>query len=271
MRRRRRPECPAVLHPDDSLGATERQTAIDHYEATDWEPEKKSFEFKVYRDASVRAALNAAFGNKCAYCESRIDTTQPTAVEHYRPKGAVDTEEERKRKPGYYWLAATWPNLLPSCTRCNSVENVEDASGVRHKSGKGNWFPLANEAMRVIPRGDVSGEKPQLLHPYEDDPDEHLAFDDDGVARGLTERGWRTIELLGLNRRGLHEQRRDKLRVVEAHLQKIEEYEADMARYPGEPSFRARRDREVEQLEVLLDRRQEYTAVVAHRLGLNRP
>ena len=39
-------------------------------------------------------------------------------MEHYRPKARVSTEQGDK--PGYYWLAARWENLLPSCTDCNS-------------------------------------------------------------------------------------------------------------------------------------------------------
>src|SRR5688572_13150422 len=78
-----------------------------------------SFEFKAYGDELLRNALNQHYGYKCAYCETFYGASQPVAVEHYRPKGEVIDGDERVR-PGYYWLAANWENLLPSCTDCNS-------------------------------------------------------------------------------------------------------------------------------------------------------
>jgi uncharacterized protein (TIGR02646 family) len=266
------PDCPAVLDPNDpdSGGSKERAAALAHYSANG----EKSFEFKVYGDRTVRAALNAAFGGKCAYCESRIDATQPTAIEHYRPKGGVETSTQ-KIKPGYYWLASTWENLLPSCTRCNSAEKLDHYDGVTRKSGKGNWFPLKDEALRANTPGAEVHEEPLLLHPYHDEPERHLEFMEEGVVRArknnraeISEKGEATISILGLNRRGLAEARLDKRLVVDAHLAKIKEYERDMLRYRSDTTFEKRRDREIAQLARLLKEDQEYTAVVAQRVGI---
>lgn len=52
-------------------------------------------------------------------------------------------------------------------------------------------------------------EKPVLLNPWKDDPNEHLTFDDPtGIIGHKTERGRITIDTLGLNRDGLPEARR---------------------------------------------------------------
>src|SRR5712671_4895281 len=67
---------------------------------------KYAFEFKVYGDDLLRAALNEQYKYKCAYCETFYGATQPVAVEHYRPKGEI-LEGNVRVQPGYYWLAAT--------------------------------------------------------------------------------------------------------------------------------------------------------------------
>lgn len=48
----------------------------------------------------------------------------PLDVEHFRPKSEIDEVDPATFRPvpgraptapGYYWLAAAWSNLLPSC------------------------------------------------------------------------------------------------------------------------------------------------------------
>ncbi|MEK9939970.1 MAG: hypothetical protein VW548_03245, partial [Methylotenera sp.] len=76
---------------------------------------RKAFEFKAYKNDDVRHALFTLFHGKCAYCEARYDTTAPVDIEHFRPKGGIDGTDHL----GYWWFAATWLNLLPSCIDCN--------------------------------------------------------------------------------------------------------------------------------------------------------
>jgi uncharacterized protein (TIGR02646 family) len=137
-------------------------------------------DFRAYKTAGVREALNECFRYKCAYCESVYGATQPVAIEHYRPKGMVTTTAGEK--PGYYWLAAYWKNLLPSCTDCNSPRK-QVLLGQEITLGKGNQFPLVDELRRAQLPGDEQREGRLLLHPYLDRPERHLEFSADGLVR----------------------------------------------------------------------------------------
>jgi uncharacterized protein (TIGR02646 family) len=119
------------------------------------ETRRSSYPFKAYRHQSLKDALEAIFGKKCAYCESQYEIAGYLEVEHYRPKKL------------YYWLAAEWSNLLPACKRCNN--------------GKLAKFPLANAGRRARRKGDEKRELPLLLNPSdpspEHRPENHLTFD----------------------------------------------------------------------------------------------
>jgi uncharacterized protein (TIGR02646 family) len=136
------------------------------------------------------------FNRKCAYCETLIDAGFYGDAEHYRPKGRVHGVPEH---PGYYWLAYHWKNLIPSCQMCNSG------------TGKGDQFPLppgkrhvtSPDPARVDPDALRAIESPLLLHPYEDDPRDHLVFGAKGTVSSKSERGQKTIELCELTRDAL--------------------------------------------------------------------
>ncbi len=164
--------------------------------------------------------LSALFHGKCAYCEDRInETSQFVQVEHFRPKLGVyeadDTVVARKaadgsliNHPGYFWLAYDWQNLLPSCGLCNKQPGKDDPSG------KGNRFPLKPGSRRAFgPGDDLKAEEPLLLHPVFDDPVIHLTYDPKtGILGGNTDRGVETIRILGLNRDGLRDERKQAYR-----------------------------------------------------------
>jgi uncharacterized protein (TIGR02646 family) len=257
MRRRPVPKRPPELDPGDK----ERDAAIAHYGDPSWRT-KKSFEFKAYK--RVRDVLTSAFDDKCAYCETCIVAGQPTAVEHYRPKGAIDTETERRRPPGYYWLACEWENLLPSCTRCNSAEEQDHADGTRRVSGKGMWFPLADESKRATAPDGEAGERPLLLHPYFDDPDSHLRFGEGGIVSGLTREGRKTIEILGLNRDGLVKARRTRLVSVRVQLTRIARIEQALERNPDDVARQEELEAEMHELMKLAAINEPYSAVAKH-------
>jgi uncharacterized protein (TIGR02646 family) len=258
------PPCPPILDPAGSAGATERSAAIAHY--TNPALAGSGFSFKVYGDETVREALNDAFNDKCAYCESDVPATSSTNVEHYRPKGEVQFDAAPPKKPGYYWLATTWENFLPACTRCNSKKLQAHADGPLRVSGKANYFPLADESKRATAVGQEADEEPLLLNPYFHDPDEHLTFSGDGLVHGLTPKGHETIRVLGLNRSKLVRRRRKKLLVVDVHIRKWQEYDHNF-RSTGDPRWESARDGEELSLFALIDEDQEYTALVADRLG----
>jgi uncharacterized protein (TIGR02646 family) len=156
----------------------ERAEAISHYGNPT--TAKKTFKFTAYGKKPVRDALNEAFGFKCAYCETYFGAAQPVAVEHYRPKSGY-LVAGKMQKPGYYWIAAAWDNLLPSCTDCNSPRTQTLADGTTMVVGKSNQFPITSELKRATVIDAEKKESRLLLHPYHDQPAKHLVFTDDGI------------------------------------------------------------------------------------------
>ena len=129
-------------------------------------------------------------------------------VEHYRPKGGwVQDERDRLRRPGYYWLAYEWTNLLFACQKCN-------------QSFKRNRFPLADPAARArSPTDDLAAETPLLIDPASEDPEETLGWDDDEpVPRRpgtpAAARAEATVRLVGLDREELVIARTEHLRAL---------------------------------------------------------
>lgn len=221
-------------------GKTETEAAIDAYAAHlagGRAAAEFRFEFSRYKEDDVRASLDQLFHGKCAYCEQRYAGTQPMDVEHWRPKGEVQPADGPAFKPGYYWLAATWTNLLPSCIDCNRERRQFDAQrGEQFVLGKANRFPLADEATRVRSHDHDPGfsggtEEVLLLNPCIDDPADHVDFTDDGVVLGRTERGRASIQVYALNRSELVRDRLAVVRTLDYRLAIIEALAELVARH----------------------------------------
>lgn len=170
--------------------------------------EKPKIDNDLYK--AEKKWLLQEFHGKCAYCEVRMDGNQYGDVEHFRPKKAVVDDDGRPAvdsngnpHPGYYWLAYEWRNLLPACVTCNQ----------EHKK---NRFPV--KGARAFNREELATESPFLLHPLEDDPVAHFTFAPNGIVGPKTEEGRKTIDVLGLNRDGLIEGRRETYRAIRASL-----------------------------------------------------
>ena len=156
--------------------------------------------------------IKNVFHNKCAYCETR-EVRSPYHAEHFRPKGrvrfrkkgekrlqpgrAIDETGQERDHPGYFWLAYHWLNLLPSCNYCNSARGKNDQfpvaatthTSVRQMSAS-EVLKLHHQRVKSQSRPDVfylepedlnELELPLLLHPYLDDPQEHLIFGEFGI------------------------------------------------------------------------------------------
>lgn len=190
---------------------------IQHYKSQS----STTFKYAAYRDPDVKNGLKRLFNEKCAYCETRVLHAQPGDVEHFRPKAAVDTKikgianlsakvkapppAKEKIKPGYYWLAADWNNLLLSCNTCNrkstqlnAIKPNSNAGGITSAAtllqetlGKLDRFPYqdANSKKLILKppknldkitdtRKILAKEKDLrlLIDPCEEDPATHLTF-----------------------------------------------------------------------------------------------
>jgi len=188
-------------------------------------PKRPKQSFSQYKSVPVKELLIELFHGKCAYCESFYSSTQPMDVEHFRPKGAVADEDDHS---GYYWLAATWENLLPSCIDCNRKRNQDDVVvGETISLGKKDRFPIGGTRART-PEDSLPRERARLIDPTIDDPDHLLRFDTElgivvpraggGVNRS---RALHSIEVYGLNRSGLVTDRLHVLRLIDHHLEVI--------------------------------------------------
>ena len=265
------PTPPAILSEAKTL--QERAEAISFYDIDTNRTAKFPGDFKAYKHPDVKRTLLDAFAGKCAYCESSFKSTQPLAVEHYRPKGEV-TIDGRRTRPGYYWLASTWDNLLPSCTDCNSPRGQDFPTGRPQTAGKANAFPVVSEKRRAQRPNEEEREGRLLLHPYLDDPDDYLDYVwnteslQDGEVRpraGISGRSKKvavtSIEVYALQRVGLIEERRHVLRMLLAHLQSITDTYNDLARLPGDGDLLARYKRQARDLANFTEEGAPYSAM----------
>ena len=203
---------------------------FDEHIAAGGTPEDFTFTFSRYKGTDVKAALEQLFHGKCAYCESRYAGTQPLDVEHWRPKAAVvqrRPDGTRESLPGYFWLAATWTNLFPSCTDCNRERTQRDLfTGAEEVLGKANQFPVDGPRMPRPVAGATTSQVEQvlLLNPCEDDPTTHLDFHEDGTVlpRPGSRIGAESIRVYALNRMELAMDRLGMAMLIEQRLFTIE-------------------------------------------------
>ena len=235
-----------------------------------------TFEFKVYSHDLLREALNKAYGYKCAYCETYYGASQPVAVEHYRPKGAF-VEGKVRVKPGYYWLAASWPNLLPSCTDCNSPRRQEMEAGRKVVRGKGNFFPLEPGSKRARSPGGEAREKPLLLHPEIDEPEMHLEFltahDRVGIVRPALLQGQpsakalASIDVYALDRPQLVAVRSTHASRLLAHIRNTKLIESLYRAQPGDAKLKAAYEANMDDLLKLFLSPQNAYAAMARQIA----
>ena len=224
MIRIRRPrQAPAILRTKGDARRQQDEAAYqqgrDAYRAG---RARFDFDSKIYGHPTVKKKLLRAQHKKCAFCESKPLHVSPGDVEHFRPKRAVRLDgKTRLDRPGYYWLAYEWTNLLFACEECNR----------RHKK---NEFPLADPARRARTHlDDLTNEDPLFIDPAGEDPEAYIDFREHmPFATGGNERGERTLDALGLRRPELNTRREEHLALLKMIF--------DMAHLPGaSPSERA--------------------------------
>ncbi|WKA51711.1 hypothetical protein QWY22_03650 [Planococcus liqunii] len=178
---------------------------------------KKNFNFDAYRCDSLKKVFSESFNGKCAYCESLIVHIKSMEIEHYRPKKAIKIGDELIY-PGYYWLAADFSNLLPSCPACNQLRRYELEDGTCVTKGKGNYFPLKCESERAKFPGEEINEQPLLLHPYYDKPHEHLTFLASGLIKLITDQGSASVDTYVLGRPELTRVRKELIIYIKSDI-----------------------------------------------------
>ncbi|WP_304351343.1 hypothetical protein [Comamonas testosteroni] len=235
----------AVLQRARRCGRTELEVARAYY--TTLPRPSAAFDFDAYSKYEVCLELDRIFRGKCAYCEASYQAVSARNVDHYRPKGAV---AEDPSHPGYWWLAAEWTNLLPSCLACNqrrrqvqfqqgmTLAQLEQALQVQPSAtyGKGDSFPTADAKWVDAEDGDLLIEDPLLIDPCTRNPADHLewSFDFDASqniweadplipflqgrqmnAGSRDSYGETSVAIYGLNRAGLIKDRMDTLRKMQ--------------------------------------------------------
>lgn len=247
---RKRIPIPKVLDRERSEKADrEYFRAKEFYLLPQEERLQRRFAFTLYKHAEVREALVELFHGKCAFCESKYARTAPTDIMHFRPKGGV-VDAQPALPDHYWWLAADWANLYPSCPNCNRMQRHQ-VGEEKVATGKGGRFPILGERAPLEGGAEeLAAELPLLLDPCDsnDDPEGHLLYDESGMVFSETERGQASIEIYGLNRNELVEARHNTWLQADSQFQKLlqeaefgnidlqemlEDFTADQVEYAG--------------------------------------
>ena len=162
------------------------------------------FDSSIYGDATVKSLLETIQNYKCCFCEAKYKHITSGDVEHFRPKaGYSQGRGENFIRPGYFWLAYDWDNLLVSCEVCN-------------RRNKGSYFPLSNPGTRFTNyNSNINLEHPWFINPCVIDPEDHIAFHQE-VPTHTSLHGEKTIEYLSLDRQELNERRLSKFNGLKA-------------------------------------------------------
>ncbi|MEM6719600.1 MAG: hypothetical protein AAF611_09810 [Bacteroidota bacterium] len=274
-------ETPEILKDGSEKLKKELDEAIAHY--TDAEKSKKAYKFKVYSHTMVKNTLIKMGNGKCAYCESDILATYVGDIEHFRPKGEIEElKATGNSKPGYYWLAADWNNLLFSCRNCNQKSKQSTAFVEEAKSmGKMNQFPLFDESKRVRSHEDDIEEEEKvrlLLNPCKENPEDYFKYDiNSGVIQAkqrdefLKQRAVSSIKVFGLQRVPLVMEREKRAILISAQMQRVEEAFINYNDFIDDPNrserFAKVLQREMETLQSFLEPTQEYLGLARQMIG----
>lgn len=145
-------------------GKEETEALKVRYDNGERDFSNKDFDTGIYSNKEVKDNLIAIQDYKCCFCESKIGHISYGDVEHFRPKAGWVQDDEQLNRPGYYWLAYEWENLLLSCQLCNQ----------RYKK---NLFPLLNNPQRALSHHyNVDSEQPIFIHPVKDEVETYITF-----------------------------------------------------------------------------------------------
>lgn len=260
-----RPPAPAFLTDIQGLWYAETQSAIAHYAVAG---QAEDFKFDRYNHADVKTALRAVFGTKCVYCESKYASGSDGDIEHFRPKGRV--EGKTPDKPGYYWLANDWDNLLLACQHCNQSRRHllgSDNSALLNdgkSKGKLDKFPLSDPLLRVTsPTASLADEEPLrlLLNPCLDKPEEHFDYDEkEALIKPKTPQAEKSIEVYVLQRQFLVKDRKERLAHLFSTINALKEL-LDFYQTNKLPELKTMLDRRINELSAFTGPGSEYSGM----------
>ena len=195
---------PAVLKKKSPARRRAEKTIRGKIEAGQ-APLEEDFE-PLWRRPLVKQQLVKMQNHRCCYCERLRDPTHESDVDHFRPK--TEVSDKTPSKPGYWWLAYDWKNLLFTCKTCNE----------KYKRAK---FPIRG-TRATSPNDSLKKEDALLIDPANDDVEGTIGFDPHPSAgvvflHGVgaqRKRGDTTVNVLHLNRPELLTERGDQHRVL---------------------------------------------------------
>ena len=157
----------------------------------------------------IRDLLLHSFNFKCAFCENQLSERKSIHVERFRPSINAMDLNGKIEEDHYWWLRYEWSNLFLICRDCNQK--------------KSNLFPIRKKRALPYTRGYLlNNEEPFLIDPCLDYPEEHFLFDyNTGLMASNTERGRLTIDIYGLNRQSLLQQRVKEIKNINIQLSGI--------------------------------------------------
>jgi predicted ATPase len=167
---------------------------------------RHEFDRDIFYHPDLLGALHATFYSKCAFCESPPEVVGDLVCGHYRPyDGAVDLAGNFD-PDAYWWLAYEWENLYLICEAC--------------WKSKGNRFPIeASARARPGTVGDaLARERPVLIDPRRDQPEDLFVYDPKGSIAAAQTRGMQSIEILRLDRGELRKARHQAYADLQARL-----------------------------------------------------
>lgn len=195
-----RPECPDYL----LQYLADDPRSMEHHGEIDARGKIRRIDFTQNIRGRLVEDLMHFFGPFCCYCESHVHADSGV-IERYRPRSGIRGEIL------YSHLHADWRNLYWACPVCDRY--------------KANRFPQFGQTLANRPYLEtVEGERPGLIDPCRDNPDDHLRFEENGMVLPYSEQGECTIQLLDLNRRGLIKTRSEQLELMMSQSQREGSY-----------------------------------------------
>jgi uncharacterized protein (TIGR02646 family) len=154
---------------------------------------------KSDNEDSLKWHLKQIYHEKCAFCEAPL-TNERGDIEHFRPKNENEFQgKECDKKYSYYWLAFSWDNMLPSCSKCNGKKsNCFDIDGTRVIYNQENIKKLQYTLSEYNEQ-----ERPKLLHPEYDTFEDEIRFTKKGQIFSRNKRVQYTVKICNLNRDNL--------------------------------------------------------------------